>query len=265
MGQIETCKKNMVYDAGVVFADYGLVTERILGMTRGGCEYELITGLKPIEADGLKGATMGMSRITKINCTLKVNILEQSPENLKLIMGCAAITDGAVYSTKLAEYLGLGTAAAETFAFDETPIVGTEVFFVDGVRQDWTLGVHYTITDDDVTIIGNATIAENAVVTCQYVYDTGGVATHSRVTPKWTVEDADYLENVALVVPHSSDPTSKDVVFFLKNCLSDGNLKANTTDENELVVPLTLQGHWEDIRGVSEDALTYIDYPVVAP
>lgn len=263
--QINKCKKNMIYDAGVLYIDYGLVTERILGMTRGGAEYTVTSGQKPIEADGLKGMTKGMKRITKIDASLSVQLLEQSPDNIQLVMGCASQSNPGVYTTKIGEFLGLGTAGAETFACDEVPVAGSLVFYVDGVKQNFVAGTHYTLLDDDITIIGNDTIALDAPVVVNYVYDAGGDDTHVRITPKFAIEDADYLSNVALVVPVSDDINSKHAVYFIKNALSNGELKAKTNDEDELVVPILFNGHWEDIRSESEDPLTYVDYPVIAP
>lgn len=81
-GVSSSTPENIFIDAGAVYFDYGLATERLLGATRGGNEFNTNRVLKNIEADGIKGAVKGMKRVTEVNPQITVNMLELSIDNL---------------------------------------------------------------------------------------------------------------------------------------------------------------------------------------
>ncbi len=108
----------IMIDAGAVYLDYGLGTQRLLGATRGGNEFNLNRVTKNIEADGLKGAVKGMRRITEVNPQITANLLELSVENLIAAIVGANQSD---YAEIEAEHI-LGAAQVE-FDLDQNDIV----------------------------------------------------------------------------------------------------------------------------------------------
>lgn len=108
----------IIIDAGAVYLNYGLATQRLLGATRGGNEFNLNRVSKNIEADGLKGAVKGMKRITEVNPQITANLLELSVENLIAAIGGANQSDRGYIE---AEHI-LGVAQAE-FDLDQNDII----------------------------------------------------------------------------------------------------------------------------------------------
>ena len=56
------------------------------------------------------------------------------------------------------------------------------------------------------------------------------------------VEDADYIDNIALLGTLS---TGDDVIIIIFNALPNGELTFDTTDNDELVLPLTFIAHFD--------------------
>jgi hypothetical protein len=78
--------KNLILDAGVVYVDYGLATERILGATSGGNQFVVEREIREIEVDGVKGKVKGLRRIITENAMMTVNLKEMGTENIKLAL-----------------------------------------------------------------------------------------------------------------------------------------------------------------------------------
>ena len=72
-------------DYGIVYVDYGEVTQRRLGPTRGGATFTVTKELRDIEYDGRIGKTK-LQVIDAIDAMLAVVNLDTSHENLKLAM-----------------------------------------------------------------------------------------------------------------------------------------------------------------------------------
>ena len=83
----------IMIDAGAVYLNYGLGSQRLLGATRGGNEFNLNRTSKNIEIDGLKGAVKGLKRIIEVNPQITANLLELSVENLIAAIGGANQSD----------------------------------------------------------------------------------------------------------------------------------------------------------------------------
>jgi len=213
-----------------------------------------------MQADGLKGKTKGFRRITKMNAGLKTTLLGQSSDNMLLVIAGSGKSSPAIYSAVPAEFLGLGTAGAESFTFDHTPVAGTIKFYVDGALQSWVAGTHYTLVGTALTIIGNDTVAENAEVTTSYVWASGGAATHDRVTPSMDIKLTDYISNIALIAPVSG--SDDDVaVHVIKNVLNESGFTAKFEDEKELTIPSEFSAHWDPAN--ITDPIAYVDYPKI--
>lgn len=72
------------------------------------------------------------------------------------------------------------------------------------------------------------------------------------VTGKGTLENSDYIRNVALVGRYSG--SDDPIIVILDNVLSDGGLEFSVEDNNEAIVTMTLRGH-ADAGQVADRAL----------
>jgi len=86
--------ENVQFDYGLVFLDYGEVSQVQLGPTRGGGEFTASKTIRDIEYDGRKGKTKGLQVIDEINAMLKVGVMDTSLEVLGLLMPHATYDDG---------------------------------------------------------------------------------------------------------------------------------------------------------------------------
>jgi hypothetical protein len=85
--------KNLILDAGVVYVNYGLADERILGATQGGNTFVVEREIKEIEVDGAKGKVKGLRRLITENAMLTTNLREMSTENIKLALAGSTSSD----------------------------------------------------------------------------------------------------------------------------------------------------------------------------
>lgn len=76
----------IIVDAGVVYINYGLPSQRLLAPCRGGNTVEFENELRDIEANGFKGKTKGMRRTIVSNAKMQVNFMDLSLENLKMAL-----------------------------------------------------------------------------------------------------------------------------------------------------------------------------------
>ena len=77
---------NIQIDYGIVYVDYGLAGERVLGPTRGGATFEATQQIRDIEFDGRNGKTKDMQHIDFIDAMLKVMTLAISNDDLEVAM-----------------------------------------------------------------------------------------------------------------------------------------------------------------------------------
>lgn len=92
--------KNLLFDAGVVYMNFVNATTpgTLLGVTRGGTEFNSGIELRHVEGDGVPGRIKGWSRIVRIEPQLTVNLLEMSKQNFLMALagGTEAITSELV-------------------------------------------------------------------------------------------------------------------------------------------------------------------------
>lgn len=125
-GVTSSTPENVFIDAGAVYFDYGLATERLLGATRGGNEFNTNRVSKNIEADGIKGAVKGMKRITEVNPQITVNMLELSIDNLIKSIAGANQSDRITID---AEHIA-GAAQAEFDLLQNDVVENSEIVYV---------------------------------------------------------------------------------------------------------------------------------------
>jgi hypothetical protein len=77
-GVTSTTYKKIIVDSGAAYIDYGETGAALIGATRGGNEFIIETEMREMPVDGAKGPVKLFDRITKVNATLKVKLLEMS-------------------------------------------------------------------------------------------------------------------------------------------------------------------------------------------
>ncbi len=81
-------------DESVNYINFGLPTERLLGITRGGSEFTVTNAVRDIEYDGRQGKTKGLQVIESQEAKLKLTTLCSSQENIALaIPGCEIVDE----------------------------------------------------------------------------------------------------------------------------------------------------------------------------
>lgn len=70
----------MVADAGVVVADYGLPSQRYIGVTRGGNGFSINTDYRQMKNDGAPGDVQGDKRIINSEALLDLSLVEMSTQ-----------------------------------------------------------------------------------------------------------------------------------------------------------------------------------------
>lgn len=88
--------ENIQFDEGLVYVNFGLEAERMLGPTRGGSTFNATATIRDIEYDGRQGPTKNMQVIESQEALLKVSSLCCSQEDLLLAMPGAAMDESNV-------------------------------------------------------------------------------------------------------------------------------------------------------------------------
>lgn len=85
--------KSMVFDAGVVYLNYGETDEKILGATSGGNAFAVEREIKTIEVDGARGKVKGLRRLISEDVTLTTNLKELNATNIQLAIAGSNLED----------------------------------------------------------------------------------------------------------------------------------------------------------------------------
>jgi hypothetical protein len=89
---------NLLLDAGAFYSNYGVVDkEKCLGATSGGGEFTYSVKTRQIKIDGVKGNAKGLQVVESVEITIKANMLEATPENLRLAVNGSVDTTGLEY------------------------------------------------------------------------------------------------------------------------------------------------------------------------
>ena len=103
--------ENIQIDYGLVYLDYGEVTQVKLGPTKGGAEFTASKNIREIEYDGRLGKTKGMQVIDEINALLKVGLMDTTLATIGALMPHASYDAG---TTKITNDTG-GVLAASKY------------------------------------------------------------------------------------------------------------------------------------------------------
>lgn len=263
--------KRLVVGPGAVYLDYNLITERLLGATRGGNVFEPGVTLRDVEVDGVKGRIRGGRIIDRVEPVLRCNMLEFSVANL------LAAIPGLVSEPVI------GTGQGEEWRLSMGTANGGHYRLGDG-KGNWSRNLSFSpATDgpDDVKhelerLFGIGSVASvtatagafpftilfslsakatglvadfaaltfpgsaDAALTKTKSYDPGDSYTRLSLAE---ITAAAYFTNCALVgrVTGSNQP----VVVILKNVLAGGGFSMGFVATGEMVSELRLEGHFE--------------------
>ena len=80
-------------EESVNYINFGLETERMIGITRGGSEFTVTNTVRDIEYDGRRGKTKGLQVIEAQEAKLKLTTICSSQENIALSIPGCEVTD----------------------------------------------------------------------------------------------------------------------------------------------------------------------------
>lgn len=257
--------KRLVVGPGAVYLDYDLVTERLLGATRGGNVFEPGVTLRDVEVDGVKGKIKGGRIIDRVEPVLRCNLIEFSVENL--LAAIPGLVDEAVVGSAQGEEweLDVGSASGGTFTlYRGTNGTAALAYNAAASLVEYELERLYGVGNVDVTKAGavytiafpiamrgglglTANLASltypgdpDATLTKTETYDQGD--SYTKLTLEEITSGA-YFTNCALVGRVSG--TNQPVVVILKNVLGGGGFSMSFAANGEMVSELRLEGHFE--------------------
>lgn len=142
--------KNMLLDAGAVYANYGETDERLIGATSGGNTFTIEREIKEIEADGARGKVKGLRRIITENASLTINLLEMSVENFKMALTAADVSDVMDNdgTTKVADKIKSRGQILDSDYLKNVALVTT----VSGSDQPCVIILYNVIADDEIEL-----------------------------------------------------------------------------------------------------------------
>lgn len=91
--------ENIQIDYGIIYLNYGEVTQEKLGPTKGGGGFTATKNIRDIEYDGGIGKSKGMQIIDEINAMLKVGIMDTNLETVGKLMPHASYDGGTAKIT----------------------------------------------------------------------------------------------------------------------------------------------------------------------
>lgn len=158
--------ERFIIDAGAVYVNLGLDTERLLGATQGGNTFTVEQDIKEVEVDGARGPLRGARYVVSTHARLTANLLEMTTENFKLAIAGADFTDtdedggegGATHTTitrsreiRYDDYVDNIALVGKISGTDENIICIVENALVDGNielgnenREEATLELQFT-------------------------------------------------------------------------------------------------------------------------
>ena len=234
-----------LYEDFVSYANWGTC----LGATRGGFDWDPGLVYRDREYDGVMGHLEG-TRVL-IGCTpkLTVRIAETTVPNVIKALGPAdSVGAGALVAIEN-DFIDEGNGILDTYNTHADLVAGTyEVYVedepglpvlqVEGGAGDYTI----VLATGVITFNPGSIPAVGDMIMANYTYDAGGAADHFVITPRQYIA-ADYLDNLALVVPYTgdADPTHAWVVVLHK-AISDGSWKLSTRDNDDGLIEVTFEG-----------------------
>ena len=242
----------LLLGAGVLYQDFvdyaGWGT--CLGATRGGFDWDPGITFRDRVYDGVMGKLEGSRVLVGCAPKLTVRIAEVTVANIVKALGGAVSAGAGALTAIVMDYLGTGDGAelhyqthadivAGSYAvYVEVGGAGVPVLQVEGGAGDYTMN----IVTGEITFNAGSIPALTDIVMASYTYDAGGPNTHYVITPRQYIA-ADYLSNIALIVPYTGVTTAtRNWVVVLHRAISDGSWKLSTRDNEDGLVEFTFEG-----------------------
>jgi len=234
-----------IYEDFVSYANWGTC----LGATRGGFDWE--PGLKYRDRiyDGIMGKLEGTRVLVGCEPRLTVRVAETTVLNIQKALGPTdSVGAGALVKLEV-DYLGEGNGVLTDFNTHADLVAGSykvwvetapgvPVLQVEGGAGDYTM----VLATGVITFNPGSIPAVGDMVLATYTYDAGGAATHYVITPRQYTA-ADYLDNLALVVPYTGDAGATHAwVVVIHKAVSDGSWTLSTRDNEDGLIEVTFDG-----------------------
>lgn len=256
--------KELLVGPGVLYANWGMPNQKVLGATDGGTSFNFGQTYRNIEFDKPFKNVKGLKTIDDIMPVISGNLMQVSSEKL------------AAFLPNLKEDNMPKTAPVQNEAIAGAD--GTKTVFVlanDKVQRFFhsvKIGSEYLDTSEySIFNVGEAghsgtsgvTGAEivfdkappTGAISISYAYDTGVATTHRRFRAG-EVTDESYLSNVALIAEMNGK--EQPFIAIIYNALSDGNFELDFQLKDETVIPITFEGHFreEDVAAYYQGKVT---------
>ncbi|MCM3160986.1 hypothetical protein [Metabacillus litoralis] len=171
---------------------------------------------------------------------------------------------GAVYKNVVIDDTGAyvaGDLLGATFGGNEF-VVETEIrqIQVDGAKGRTKGLENKEFENPTLTVNLKELTAQNlSLVIAGSKVDTTTNTAYDIITSKGAIELDDYLDNIALVGKLTG--TDKPIVIVVENVLSIEGLEMKTADNNEVVIPVSLGGHYDQSHYDNKTAPYKIYFP----
>lgn len=236
-GVTSTTPDNFVLDQGVVYRNYGELTEVCLGATRGGGEFSLNATSRVMPVDGERGDIKGFKRLESCRPTLAINPTEMTANNIGYFIPGSNTPTTAFQVFVDDEAVGTGDGATTDFELDYAPSpVGSLTMYSDAVEDELT--TDYSLSTTTVSYVTMPT--SGVVLTADYTY-AGTVADYTTIN-LGEIEDGDYWTNVTVLIEISGK--SNPLMIKLLNVLPEGDFSLPFAPLDESVPSITFVGHY---------------------
>ena len=146
MGVTSTTTQHLILDAGVVYTNYGEISEETLGATHGGNTFEVTREIREIEVDGARGKIKGLRRKITENATLTVNLKEITSAAVQLALAGSTFNNDGTH-----DVIKSNLAIAVGDYLDNVALVAE----VSGTTNPIIIIIENALADNDLSVAFN--------------------------------------------------------------------------------------------------------------
>jgi len=225
-------------DAGILYKDYGELTQTLLGATRGGGEFALNATYRAMPVDGSRGDIKGFKRLESCRPTLTINPTEITAANLQHFIPGANTPTTSFKVFVDGEAVGTGDGSTIEFELDHEPSPATSLtMYQDDVEDELT--TDYSLSGSVVTYVTAPT--SGVAITADYTY-AGAVSDYTTIN-LGEIEDTDYWTNVTVLIEVAGK--TNPLMIKILNTLPEGDLTLPFAPMDESVPSVTFVGHYD--------------------
>lgn len=145
---------SMILDAGVVYLNYGLIGEKILGATEGGNTFKVEREIKTISVDGARGKVRGLRRLISENASITTNLKELNARTVQIALAGSKVTEvkDVTLLTKIGEKVTPGSSGS-TFDYESDYLKNIAIVAsVSGSKKPVIITIHNVLSDGEFSI-----------------------------------------------------------------------------------------------------------------